>query len=109
MAPLYSFELLQGAIATGGNLAFTVPPGFVAVVRDVVLHNGGTVGQGVQGAEVYDSEFQIITQVWYPVAVAGIDHHWVGHQVVNQGDEIIAHAVDSNWRVRISGYLLTTP
>lgn len=109
MGNVYSEELLSGSIATGGTISYTVPSGYRAVVRDVVLHNAGVGNTGLQGAQVYDDAFQVIAIVWAPLAVSGRDFHWSGHQVVDTGHQIIAYGADANWRVRVSGYLLSLP
>jgi len=109
MVAVYSEVLLRGNVTMGTPLTYTVPTGFRAVVRDIVFHNAGTLGQGLQGIECYDSLNQIIACVFDPLAIVGNDYHWTGHQIVDEGEEIFVAALDNNWRVRISGYRLKLP
>lgn len=107
--PLYSTEFIRGTIAAGAHLDYTVPNGFVAVVRDIMMINQGVVGTGLFGCWAQDDAGAWIYALFTPVACVGNPYTWEGRAVMNAGETLSIHSLDAGWKVRASGYLLTTP
>lgn len=104
---LYSTQFIRGVVSSPSTLTYVVPTGYVAVVRDIMLWNGGTEGLGLQGCEVYDDSFAVIFGVFYPVACVANPYNWEGRAVMNAGETLTVAPSDASWHVRCSGYLLT--
>jgi hypothetical protein len=106
-APVYSTCFVQEK-GLSSNAVYAVPPGFVAVMRDIDLY-GNVVADGdvfVQGAQG-----QTIWWVGFNVGERKVSQ-WSGRQVFQPLDTIIVNpqlgpldAID----ITISGYLLTLP
>lgn len=102
MAAVYSTRLLQ-AVGLTADLVYTVPPGFVAIVRDADLHNNDTFGasffmQGALGQAIWLATRDITDTGYYS---------WRGRQVLEAGETLTAHIASGTWDVTISGYLLS--
>lgn len=109
MANVYSTLFIRGQVSYPSTLTYTVAAGFVAVVRDIQLWNGGTAGVGLFGCEVYDDALSVLFGVFAPVPTPGNPYDWEGRAVMNAGETLTVYPLDANWRVRVSGYLLTLP
>jgi hypothetical protein len=101
--PVYSarFIAVQGLV---GTETYTVPPGYVAVVRQVNLYNGG--GISVTTAIWHGSVGQTLA-LWASSLTAS-DAFFVGAQVFYAG-ETFDITTNGAWDATVSGYLLTTP
>lgn len=101
--PVYStrFIAVQGLV---GAEVFTVPVGYVAVVRDINLYNGG--GITVTTAIWHGSAGQALA-LWSSSASAS-DAFFTGRQVFYAG-ETFDITTNGAWDVTVSGYLLATP
>lgn len=91
----------------GSDVSFTVPAGYIAIVRSIDLFQGG--GSGGHELQVYlGYSSAVVFNV--PSSAAGASYHWEGRQVLEQGDELIATNPSAGpASVLASGYLLTTP
>lgn len=101
---------MQGLL---GGEGYTVPPGFVAVLRDVDVYWGG--GLAFPSVHVIGSASQTIAE-FHPTADANAglgaqaDSHtwrWRGRQVVEPGDSFGVNVTGDPCDVSVSGYLLT--
>jgi hypothetical protein len=108
VANVYSTRFIQGIIA-GTALFYNVPAGFVAVVRDIECMNFGTYTEGLQLVWVTGPSTTNIFQVAQPLARVGPVYSWDGRVVLQAGEQIKAQALDSNWHVRVDGFLLSIP
>jgi hypothetical protein len=103
MAAIYSTQLAAGSQASGTtSVVYTVPAGFVAVIRDIVFGAqsppANSVASNIAGvAEIYSVD--TVTQ--YRTA------HSEMRVVVNAGQSINVDAIAGTWSYIISGYLLT--
>lgn len=104
----YSTRFFAGTPAAGDELVYTVPAGYVAVVRDIELLQGYADTQTVY----------VILSVPGPLtvgfagssALASLEFlHWSGRVVANAGDELYVFTNDGEVQVTISGYLLSSP
>lgn len=109
MGTIYSTVFLNGNTGSGAPV-YTVPAGFVAVLRDVDVYNNSFVL-----AELFleDSETGVTIKRWdnsalIPDANLGSDE-WRGRQVFTEGNGFLFNASSGVWDVRASGYLLTMP
>lgn len=103
MTALYSTQFAAGTEAGGSTtVVYTVPTGYVAVVRDIEVGAqsppANSVAINYAGvAEIYSVD--TITQ--YRTA------QWRGRVVLNAGDTINVDAIAGTWTYIISGYLLS--
>ncbi|MBA0087124.1 MAG: hypothetical protein HRJ53_19240 [Acidobacteria bacterium Pan2503] len=103
--PVYStvFIALQGLL---GNFDYTVPNGYVAVLRDVDIYasNLGPLNTVVRiidpntGGTVWFHDYGATSSGWA---------QWSGRQVFPEGEVIRAHVDNDPADVRACGYLLT--
>lgn len=101
--PVYSTRFFANQLVSS-DVAFLVPGGFVAVVRRIdisqVAPGGFTCQVGIGGAANF---FAVAMGLTPDVSWAW----WDGRQVVNAGEQIVAHGVGTG-DVVCSGYLLST-
>ena len=102
--PLYSTRFLAWA-ADGTPPAYTVPTGYIAVVRDIDVWSGG-------GAQInYQVSVNAVAKFWAGqfsiLAIAQVGQ-WRGRQVVMPGEDLV-FAADGAVDGMISGYLLSQP
>lgn len=105
MASIYSTQFGHGAGTAGATgTLYTVPTGFVAVVRSIGLWNyaGGPGFCAINGPGG-DAIF-----VGSSTGAQGMST-WEGRQVLNPGDTITYDLVSGDWTWLVSGYLLTAP
>lgn len=103
---IYSTRFYNGP-ATNGQTLYTVPAGFVVVVRDL---------------EVYNFSSSAIVQVQVQLGVSGstsgvlafvnnvasqVCAQWKGRAVVNAGESLVAFSTGSSFSMLVSGYLLS--
>jgi hypothetical protein len=103
--PLYSTRFIGGTVAEGTDAAFTVPAGFVAVVRDVVVTNAasspGQISWGISTTAGF------IVAYNFTELGSGASAQWTGRQVANAGEDLFIFAgVEAI--IGMSGYLLTS-
>jgi hypothetical protein len=102
----YSTQFFAGAIGLGTTALYTVPTGFVVVVRDVTVYgNFATAEQVGVGLEVAGSisGYLLFANPLHPGDLA----EWQGRQVINAGGVLTAVSGGSGPIVWASGYLLT--
>lgn len=103
MASIYSLSFWDGNVATGGAATdlFTVPDGFVYVVRDI---DGWS--ESAAGADVYLG----VTgnrAILLKVASNVVGCQWRGRQVYSAGNIFQAFPTQANFHLKISGYKLS--
>lgn len=105
MANVYSTAFIfQRGLA--GNATYTVPAGFVVVVRDVDVYWGqqpvaptGLV-LGAAGQAFWS---------WAGAIFAANNDNWRGRHVMNAGDVLTVSVTNGNADVSVSGYRLVAP
>lgn len=106
MAAPYSTLLLreQGLV---GDLDYTVPDGYVCILRDADVYNGG--GLVITSCYLIDRvSGGTITRWVSATETQAFDGTWRGRQVFDAGD-VLGFTTDGAWDVRLSGYLLASP
>lgn len=103
MAGVYSTLFYKGAINTSTVTAYTVPDGFVAVLRCIDVHNAAGGSNVIQVYDVDDGHG------WAGTTLAADEYFlWRGRQVMAAGDELGLQASANFGYFRVSGYLLDT-
>jgi hypothetical protein len=105
MARVYStcFIAQQGL---GTTITYTVPPGFIAIVRDLDSYNSTFTNSTIRFIDA-----QTGGTIWVAVnnALATDYESWRGRQVFETGQQFTVSVTGDPWDVRVSGYLLDTP
>ena len=101
---LYSTQFAKGSQASGttSNI-YTVPVGFVAVIRDICA--------GAQNAPANSVAFNItgVAEIWSVDTITQYrTAHFEGRVVLNAGEVINCDAIGGTWTYIVSGYLLAT-
>lgn len=101
---VYSTRFIGVSLGTGTTATYTVPTGYVAVIRDI---SATATTTGSTNAEVFvNGAFTI----WNSGPITnGSTLVWSGRQVLNAGDVLSVHAVGATTQFMVSGYLLTLP
>lgn len=99
---VYSTLFLASYVEDGASATYSVPDGYLAVVRDVVFSSD--TGDG-STAYVIDASGIAIALLTLPDDGSPDSDHWTGNQVVT--DSIIAGSTGASTAVRVSGFLLT--
>jgi hypothetical protein len=95
---IYSVQFLNGDYAAGASLEFTVPAGYVAVLRDVsALNRTNTAGNGFISVDNHGGPAFTMP--------AGGGGTWTGRVVCNPGDTMTV-VLSQAAAVIASGYLL---
>lgn len=109
MGTVYSTVFLNGN-TSGGAPVYTVPAGFVAVLRDADVYNNSLVA-----AELFLEDSASGVTIWrvdnnafIPGSSLG-SSQWQGRQVFTAGNGFLFNASSGTWDVRASGYLLQLP
>lgn len=108
MATVYSVRLFQAlGLSPGTVVAYTVPAGYRAILRDIDLYSSA----GVSNSEIYIEGALGQTIFHAEVAATTQDSpQWRGRQVLYEGETISVNVGGaSSWDVTISGYELTLP
>ena len=104
--PVYSTRFIAGfAPSVAGS--YTVPAGFVAIVRDIdAWHEAGGSGSDY----LYASVVSLGGAFFYETFAASQWISWRGRQVINPGEELVVQGNSTvNQSVMVSGYLLMLP
>lgn len=112
MANVYSTLFYRnGSLTAGSVIAYTVPAGFVAVVRDIDLFLNQPWDSQLLSGILVSTRFPTtaLFGVLSPKARGNQPYHWEGRQVLNPGDELTLNVYDSGWEATISGFLLALP
>lgn len=103
MTVVYSTKFAAGAQASGStSVVYTVPAGYVAVVRDIEV--------GAQNAPANSVAINLagVAEIYQAGGIAQYSTaQWKGRVVLNAGDQINVDAIAGTWTYIISGYLLT--
>jgi hypothetical protein len=102
--PVYSVRLVA-VEGLAGDFLYSVPPGYVVVVRDVAVYTAaGTdfrvVGDAGQTFVYWAGPTDVPPSKAY--------FHWTGRQVIPNGGSFVCRTVAAA-DVTVSGYLLTGP
>lgn len=110
MSAVYSTKFLRGKFTSTGSVHYTVPAGYVGVVRtvDVIQYRSG-FEQALSGIMLEDSSSNVIWGAVAPFAWSNVPYHLDTHQVFAAGENITLVALDSLWSYAVSGYLLSLP
>ena len=106
MAKLYSTLFFAGIITTATPPAlYTVPPGQIAIVRDVIARLSSGSGDTIT---FYDGTNEVTILVATPATTAATAE-WQGRQVFEEGTIVAAAVTGGTWQLRVCGYLLSMP
>lgn len=109
--PAYSTLFYEGANYGGPTIVYTVPAGYLIVVRDILINGQlAPVGTSGQYADVRIAGLNIpLFSARYPDFFSGVTYAWEGRQVLNAGESLSVFTSDGSpgAKFRISGYLLT--
>lgn len=104
VAPIYSVRFGVVNTSAGGTVVvYTVPAGYVAVLRDVDAYFPSGLGPQLF---LQDGSVPISFALLAPTAVPG-SVQWHGRQVFTAGEEIAVNLTATPIRALLSGYLLT--
>lgn len=110
MANVYSTCFYRGVIPTASTVLYTVPTGFVAIVRDITVYNAmATSRKGLTGWLIQDDNANPIYATLATSPSNLTTYQWQGREVLTAGQTVVGLAYDGSWKVRVNGYLLTTP
>ena len=106
--PIYSTQFASGITpTTGPDLVYTVPMGYVAVLRsfDCFLYTSGVMVclLGINGRPPF---MGAVSPAAEPNAGFA---SWFGYQVFNPGDQLFLSGNNSGITYQLSGYLLISP
>lgn len=104
MVAVYSTRFIGQQVATSTPITYTVPTGFVAVVRSISVAPTAT---GLTEAQVSLSSAAILFVV--ASGTLHVSQHWDGRQVLNAGEVLQCTCAGSNCFFMVSGYLLQLP
>lgn len=109
--PAYSTVFLETS-ASGGFSAttYTVPAGFLIVVRDILIMNEvAAVGTSGVYADVRTDTNFVLFNARYPDFFSGVPYAWEGRQVLTAGQQLRCFCSDGSpgANFRVSGYLLS--
>lgn len=109
MSSVYSTQIAASRTDGTSSLAlYTVPAGYVAVLRDVALTATSTTDLGPVTLYIVTGT-QSVT-VFGLASLGGREtHQWTGRQVLNAGDVLRATAGGALTDWLVSGYLLSAP
>ena|ERR1700752_1890303 len=107
--PVYSPRFIGASFSGFGSGTYTVPDGYLAVVRDVSAAMTNQLGQGGGSFQVFIHGNCIITWPMPPDFFGSFQ--WQGRQVVNAAETIsyTAQVAGAQAAIAISGYLLKLP
>ena len=108
--PVYSVPFCIIPSLSSSQELFTVPEGYVYIVRDIEMTQGTTLG-------LFDMELQLTRVVtgslWSPIRMSGVNlgvrgAEWHGRTVFNEGDGLNGQVNGGTAALTISGYQLST-
>lgn len=104
MAAIYSIRFgVVNTSAGGTTVVYTVPAGYVAILRDVDAYFPSGLGPQLF---LQDGSIPLSFALLAPTAVPG-SVQWRGRQVFASGQEIAVNTSATAVRALLSGYLLT--
>jgi len=107
---VYTELLAVGTLAgAGSSTVYTVPVGKRAVVRDIILYDGGAAAGFIGLAAVPPGGGSAVFLVTYPAAQPTVANHWEGRQVVMAGGSLLLIAGVTTADYRVTGYLFDEP
>lgn len=103
--PVYSTQFCKGSVSGSPVVLYTVPSGYIAVLRSIAAYNNTGSSQSVllspgvsgssEGAFAKDDSL-----------ASGDVFQWEGRQVLNAGEQLIVAFPNATLAVMASGYLL---
>lgn len=104
MAAIYSTRFLSGLVHASLNISYTVPSGYVAVVRSISGYNAGSgAGNFVAFNSASGTLFAVVGVVVDATCNLECRH------VLNAGDTLTCSASWTSGQATVSGYLLSAP
>lgn len=105
MATIYSTQFAAGTVTGAGSSVYSVPVGYIAVVRCITLMNSaGGAMVGYVSPDTAGWLASLISSTQYESETTDM------RQVLNHGDGLYVGLVGAGtMRYAISGYLLSTP
>lgn len=104
----YSTRFYSDTFDTGSPVLYTVPAGYVAVIRDMRLY-AATSSTAEVAIEVTNPG-PATTIIFFNNDVSPGDYvEWQGRVVIDDGAEIIGVTTEPGITAHISGYLLAAP
>lgn len=101
----YSTRVLMGVVPLPAGLSYTVPAGFIFVIRDVEANNQAA-GENNCYIQITSTPGVGLLAINNPIEPAK-STQWQGRTVLNPGDVLAVGASSASLYVTISGYLLT--
>ena len=114
MADVYSTRFVAAPSTSGGPYtAYTVPAGFVAVVKETTIVWGDIIASGLNAWFQDDAgckrhRYALAFTAMTPTNFGGVDQLW-GMWVLVEGESIQIQTVDGTADFQASGYLLSLP
>lgn len=110
MANVYSTVFYSTpAAVTSGVPVVHVPGGVIYIIRDVLATNTQRPPLGLWGVSLYSLLTGSLTPNDQGGWFAGVEYHWEMRQVLEAGDNLYVSTIDSDWTLRVSGYVLSLP
>lgn len=114
MANVYSTRFVALASVSGGpTTAYTVPAGFLAVVKDTSIVWGDIIASGLDAWFQDDAGAKRHRYAWgftaaTPTNFGGVSQLW-GSWVLVEGESIVVQTATGTCDMMASGYLLSLP
>jgi len=114
MAAVYSTRFVALSSFSGGpTTAYTVPAGFLAVVKDTSIVWGDIIASGLDAWFADDAGAKRHRYTWAftistPTNFGGTDQKW-GSWVLVEGESIVVQTAAGTCDMMASGYLLSLP
>jgi hypothetical protein len=93
---------------SGAPVLYTVPSGYVAVLRDVSVRNQTADTSLIQVGATVPGPLNVVIAQFDSVAANDVVS-WQGRQVLNAGDELWLYNSEGSAQAIASGYLLSAP
>lgn len=102
--PVYSKLFISAIMTADTPVTYTVPDGYTAVIVDISMFAESDTA-GVMF--VADASDVLITGAEIPGDGSFTIVHWVGRQVVEEGNEFLCLSTITGASLRVTGYLLS--
>jgi len=98
------------AVSAGEAPLFTVPSGFVYVVRSITaaLYGSGPPYLGLGGFAIMVPLNNPIFSALSPIAKRNVTYTWEGRIALSVSQQLLYQAYDSGWSFNVTGYQFAT-